>query len=234
MQIYFYCSYERSLQGYFMTRVENGVLVPQSLDGLPPFVYEFFSVDRFQLLWQDIPREDASWLKPKVCGSFFGMRNIRGMLGAERAGTVNIAFYARNEELHLLRRVALCILQDVRHFQSLLMRCLSVGGPCSYQLDGQMFDAWLQSCMNKKKMRLTQSQDHPVYKLLPDLQRTEAPVFATELLRLAVLDSAWKQVRGFFGRGLIWRTCPHSAISVREYEHIFLSGGQLWQMLDEQ
>ena len=234
MQIYFYCSYERSLQGYFMTRVENGTLVPQSLDELPTLVNEFFSVDRFQVLWKDISPEDASWLKPTVCGSFFGMRNIRGMLGAERAGIVNIAFYAQEEERQLLNRVALCILQDVAQFRSLLMQCLSVGGPCSYQLDGQLFDSWLQSCMRKQKMRLNQPNKHPVYKILPDLQRTEPPLFETELLRLAVLESAWKDVRSFFRKGLIWRVCPRNALSIQEFERIFLGSGPLWEMLDQQ
>ncbi|MBE6982124.1 MAG: hypothetical protein E7437_07390 [Ruminococcaceae bacterium] len=233
MQVYFYCSYEQSQTGFYLTKLQGRELVAHDASELPRQVNAFFYMDRFQLLWMDIPKEGDFWFKPRVTGSMLGIRNIRGLFAGERKGYANLCFYAAQEEIQLLKRVALCVLQDINRFRTMVLNCLSIGGPCGYQLDGEQFCSWLEQSMACTKMRLTIPREDPVMKILPAMQRTDAPVVETEILRLAVVNTAWKDVRDSLGRKLLWRRQPENALTGMDFERLFSGRGMLWEMTKE-
>jgi len=83
------------------------------------------------------------------------------------------------------------------------------------------------------KMRLTIPREDPVMKILPAMQRTDAPVVETEILRLAVVNTAWKDVRDSLGRKLLWRRQPENALTGMDFERLFSGRGMLWEMTKE-
>lgn len=154
MEIYFYCSYENSSTGFFLTRLENEQLVAADFSSLPPVVEEFFSYDRFRFLWRDLCHELEKTLEqPEITGSFCGIREMKGNMRNGRSGTVNMAIYANANELTLMRRVVLSILGDFDAFREMLFQWLSAGGDCSYQLDGAAFRRWLEECSSHTHLR---------------------------------------------------------------------------------
>ena len=93
MDVYFYCSYEHSQKGFFMTQLVNRELRP--VDAVPEIVESFFSYDRFQLLWHDLfVKEGQKLWKPQPNGMLFGLRNLRGEMADGRRCTANILLIA--------------------------------------------------------------------------------------------------------------------------------------------
>lgn len=230
MEIYFYCSYEHSRTGFFLTQLKKGQLAAADISLLPPVVEEFFSYDRFRFLWRDICREPEKPLaQPEVIGSFCGIREMKGIMRDGRSGTVNMALYAEADELTLMRRVVLRILGDFDGFRGMLFQWLSAGGECSYQLDGAAFRRWLEECGGCTHLRPA-SRQSAAAALLPSLQRNTAPRLERELLRLAVCTRSWKELAETMGSRLVWGLKPRCALTEREFTEAFSGHGPVWTM----
>lgn len=230
MEVYLYCSYEHSQKGFCMTRLEGNDLIPAAFHELPKIAEEFFSIDRFLVLWRDLTVEDADWLKPDIIGSFFGLRGLHGTMSDGRSGTVNLAFYADVEELPLLRKTALTILGDYDSFQQKMFAWLKAGGACSYQLNCGAFQDWLLHCGQMNKLRRLSGETEPAIRLLPKLQRQHPPVVETELLRLAVCTSDWKEIRNTMGHNPLWYIKPRSVLTQDAFFEAFTGRGALWEL----
>lgn len=231
MEIYFYCSYEHSKRGFFLTRLEEDGLVPAEDGGWhpPEVVWKFFSYDRYRFLWRDLcPPVDKPWQRPQCAGSFCGLRDLRGAMADGRSGTANLAFLAGSEEETLLRRTALAILADYSGFQAMIFRWLSVGEPCGYRLDVPAFRDWLRRCGSASRLRLVEA-DSPAARLLPGLQRTEPPRLERDTLRLAACTCTWKEIYESMGSRSIWRRKPRCAITEEQFDAAF-SGGPVWTL----
>lgn len=231
MEVYFYCSYEHSQTGFFMTRLEDHALV-QAVD-VPEFAEEFFSYDRFQILWHDpCGKEDRKLWKPQPSGMFFGLRNLRGTMADGRRCTANLLFSAQDDEVPGLRRIALSVLGDYPEFQRQLTGWLRVGG-ASYELNTDAFLSWMERCKNAGHLtRFTDSRSR-ASQLLLWMQRRDAPRLETDLLRLAVYTSHWKDVQQVMGQGLAWKLKHPCALSPEEFEQLFVENAPLWELSTE-
>jgi len=230
MEIYFYCSYEHSRTGFFLTRFENEQLVAADFSSLPPVVEEFFSYDRFRLLWRDLCYALEKPLDPpEITGSFCGIREMKGIMRDGRNGTVNMAIYADAHELTLMRRVVLSILGDFDTFRGTLFQWLSAGGDCSYQLDGTAFRRWLEECGSRTHLRPVSKQSAAA-SLLPSLQRNTAPRWERDLLRLAVCIRSWKELCETMGSRLMWGLKPRCVLMEQEFTKAFSGHGPVWTM----
>lgn len=232
MEIYFYCSYEHSRRGFFLTRLEEDGLVPaEDGDRQPPeMIREFFSYDRYSFLWRDLcPPVDKPWQRPQCTGGFCGLRSLRGTMADGRSGTVNLAFLAGPEEETLLRRTALTILADYSGFRSMIFSWLFVGEPCGYQLDVPAFRDWLHRCGGASRLRRLVEADSPAARLLPGLQRTRPPRLERDALRLAACTCTWKEIYESMGSRPIWRRRPRCAITEEQFDAAF-SGGPVWTL----
>lgn len=229
MEIYFYCSYEHSHTGFFLTRLENEQLVAADFSSLPPVVEDFFSYDRFRFLWRDLCHELEKPLEqPEITGSFCGIREMKGSMCDSRSGTVNMAIYAQVDELTLMRRVVLSILGDFDSFRGMLFQWLSAGGD-SYQLDGAAFQRWLKECGSHTHLRPV-SKHSAAVELLPRLQRNTAPRLERDLLRLAVCTRSWKELSETMGSRLMWGLKPRCVLMEQEFTEAFSGHGPVWIM----
>ncbi len=215
-----------------MTKIENSELVP--VENLPEFADAFFSYDRFQFLWYDICDAQKSNLwKPYTKGAFLGIRNLCGEMSDGRKCVANLAFIAEEEELSKLRRIALQILGNYSAFQRCLAGWLSVGG-YSYELDIESFNQWLLRCMNATKLKLHALPNSKAVSMLRWMQRTEEAKLEFELLRLAVYTSHWKDIRYFTGDRAVWSLKHPNAVTPKEFENIFETDEQLWELMGEE
>lgn len=233
METYFYCSYEHSRTGFLHTRLENGELVPveNGHDGLPEALGEFFSYDRFLVLWRDLSVPGGKpWQQPQVTASLFGLRELRGSFADGRSGTVNLAFYAGPGEGALLRRVALTVLGSFTAFEQMLFSWLRVGGPCGYQLDGAVFQQWVQECGGRSRLRILAPKDDPAVALLPYLQRAQPARLERDLLHLAVCTSSWKEISQALGDRVNWYIRPRCALTEEMFAKAFTNRDPVWRL----
>lgn len=230
MEIYFYCSYEHSKTGFFLSRLDGDHVVPAEFDTLPAVVEEFFSYDRFRILWRDLSHKlDKPMQKPECTGSFCGIREMKGHMSDGRSGTVNMAIYGDGTEITMMRRVVLSILGDFDAFRDMVFRWLSAGGPCSYQLDGGAFRRWMEHCVHCTKLRPV-SRQSAAAKLLPALQQGDAPRLERDLLHLAVCIRSWKELYATMGSKLMWGLKPRCVLTEQEFNQVFTGRGPVWTM----
>lgn len=232
MEIYFYCSYEHSQSGFFLTRLEPGGLIPAEGGAMAPPepVRNFFSYDRFQFLWRDFCQMSDKWEAPLCTGGLCGIRELRGqMMPDGRGGTVNLAFLAGPDELVLLRRVALSILGDMDAFRQMLFSWLSVGGSCGYEINAQAFLSWVGHCGLMCRLRRLVPPEHPAAQLLPFLAGPP-PKQERDTLHLAVCTCDWQVIGESMGNPKVWRRKPACALSPAEFSAAFTGRGPVWSM----
>ena len=233
MEVFFYCSYERSQRGFFMTRVGEDGLVPAEEGGNcpPEAVRDFFSYDRFSFLWRDLcPPTVKLWEAPRCTGGVCGVRNLRGPLADGRSGVVNLAFYAGAEELVPLRRTALSILGDYDAFRDSVLSWISVGGEWGYQLNLPAFHSWLKDCREASRLRKLAPPEAEAIKLLSQLQLDRPPRMERDTLRLAACTSSWETISPSMGAPGAWKRRPRRALDEGEFTAAFTGRGPLWTM----
>lgn len=228
MEVYFYCSYEHSQKGFFMTRLVDGQLHP--VETVPANVEEFLSYDHFQALWYDLcdPKEQKLW-KPLTSGMIFGLRNLRGEMADGRRCTANILWIADANEMPNLRRIALSVLGDYPAFERQFTGWLRVGGH-SYELNTEAFSRWMASCTGANHLNRFAAPKSKAADLLFWMQRVEEPRVETELLRLAVYTGSWKDVRNVMGQGMAWKLKHPCALTPEEFDNIFIREAPLWEL----
>lgn len=234
MEIYFYCSYEHSQRGFFLTRLEGEGLVPVEGEGLAPppkAVRDFFSYDRYTFLWRDLVDPGGkAWQRPACTGGFCGMRELRGRMSDGRNGVVNMAFLAEPGERKALRRTILAVLGDYDGFRANLFRWLSVGGEWGYELDGGAFRAWLNRCAVADRLRLTDAAGGGAAELLPLLQKSGSPLLERDTLRLAACTCSWEEIRPTLGDHVSWRIKPKGVLTEQAFAEAFTGRGPVWVM----
>lgn len=229
MKIFFYCSYEHSLKGFFMTQLEGASLVPAK--DIPNEVYEFFSYDRYQVLWRDQPSKEGWSRKHRGTeGSFFGIRNISGKNPENRGFVINLCVLASKEEESCLRRMALSVLGDLSGFERLLLSWMKVGGACSYELNAEAFYKWLDA-RTRCSQFVPLGMDRAAFKkLLPSLVRADEPKKEKDLLRLAVYTSSPDDIVGLMGDSRVWRSRLPNVIGTSEFTALFRGEKPLWEI----
>ena len=232
MNIYLYCSYEHSQYGFFLSSIEeNGLQPVHSWSTVPKCVTDFFSYDRFQILWRDLSAPQTSmFAKHEITGGFLGIRNMNGHMADGRKGTVNIAFFAEAHELTELRRVALSVFGDYGAFVGKIFGLLTVGGECSYQLDTAAFQLWLGQCTQNNKLKKLRENDDAANQLLVYMQERDQVVVEPQLLHFAVSTSDWKTIYKTMGEHKLWYFKPKCVITIGEFEQIFRGQGPLWEL----
>lgn len=233
MDSYFYCTYEHAKDGFVHARLEGEHLQPVAGGhlGLPESLRDFFSYDRFLLLWRELaPPVARPWHHPQPHAAFFGLRDLRGVMPDGRGVTVNWALYATESEIVQLRRAALSVLGDFDAFQAKLFIWLSVGGPCGYSLDGAAYLSWLESCVECSRLRLLIPQKDPVRSLLPYLQQTQPPHLERDLLHLAVSTVGWKELSQSLDSSVRRQFNPHCVLSKNTFQTLFSGRGPIWQL----
>ncbi len=210
MEVYLYCSYANSRRGFVMTRLEERELAPAGLAEATgagqQMVYRFFTYDVFRALWLEFPESGRLPLLPQADGGMFGIRGLRGEI-SQRTGVINFALLADRQELERLERMAAGILADPEGFALALCGCLSVGGTCGYQADGQ-----------KVWELLEQVAAQPVPAALREyLDRQSQRVYTSrDLLRLAVYTGQWEQAVECLHPKWLWSSRPKQALTQQE------------------
>lgn len=227
MEVYFYCSYEHSQKGFFMTRLEGKQLQP--VEAVPEPVEAFFSYDRFQVLWYDRCSAEQKLWKPQPDGMFFGLRGLRGRMEDGRGCTANLLLTAGEEEMAHLRRLALTVLGDYPAFERQFTGWLRPGG-LSYELNTEAFVSWMEGCGQAARLARFTDPKEKVSNLLLWMQRVEQPRLENELLRLAVYTSDWKDVQQVMGQGIAWKLKHPCALTPEEFEKEFVGKAPLWEL----
>lgn len=229
MRIFFYCSYEHSQRGFYMTELKGEELVPA--ESLPPKAEEFFSFDRYKLLWCDTCSDgEIKKSKPTPDGAFFGMRNIYGTKGDGRYFIINTAFVAEEWEMPVLQRLALHVLSDPAEFERMLLSLFSIGGAYGYEVKAAELKAFVDSFGGSKHFSMISQKSQRLGRMLSYMQRKDAPSTSADLLRLAVYTSDKKDAPKDFGGGIAWVFGHPCNISVKEYNEIFIKNAPLWEL----
>lgn len=227
MDIYFYCSYEHSHLGFFPSRMgENGLVPADRGKGvtLPDAVTEFFSYDRFRILWRDFPEEKSRFLFPEPSFGMLGLRGLEGSIGS-RKGIINLAVIADRSELEQLKKMALAVIGNYYGFSTQLFRWMSLGGKCGYDLDVKAFGRWQEEICGQEETALFPEGDGRGGKLLRRLAksggrgRTER-----DLLHFAVCTDDWKFIAPHMGNQGIWGIKPKDVFTWEQFTEQFLHG----------
>lgn len=222
MNIYFYCTYEHSKQGFFPSYLSENKLAPiDESKGItfPKAVWNFFSYDEFLVLWRDYPNKDT-FLFPEPSYGIFGLRSLEGHI-SERKAVLNMAILADEEEASLLEGTALVILQHYKEFTRNLFEWMSLGGDCGYQLDGEQLISWLQEniCQNNSRYSTGNRKLDRILNLIG--KREEGLLISSDLLRFAVYTTDWKSAATHMGKSRIWKIHPKRAISQKEFQNFY-------------
>ena len=223
MEIYFYCTYIHSAKGFFLTRLEHGILCPVR-DSPPRVVRDFFSYERFRILWESLPlppeKEQKTSQENQGSAVFCGFGALRGTLSDGRPGIANLAFLADRKERELLNRIVLCALGNYNAFEARVFQYLSVGGACGYRLDAEAFLSWLHRYGEAAAFRRTVP---PLSYAALSLRRLKKSALSAQEPR-GVLFAVY--VEGGFERG---RVLPDGALPERAFQKRFCSGGSVWE-----
>ena len=211
-----------------MTQLVENTLVP--VNEIPNHVENFFSLDRFQILWYDVcDKSKKTFFKPMTNGSYFGVRNIFGKMADGRDITVNLFIIANEDEMSWLRKIALTILGDYPSFQRMLTSWFCIGG-CSYELDVCKFTEWLENCRICKHLKRLAPAESKAVQILKWLRGIDLPATEWELLRLAVYTMNWKDIKTVMGNGITWKIKHPCLLSCEQFEQEFISKAPLWNL----
>lgn len=221
MDIYFYCTYEHSMTGFFPTYLTPNGLIPADGSGgveMPQNVWDFFSFDRFKLIWREYSGGGKAFLPTPEHG-MIGIRRIEGDFGG-RSGVINIAVTAGEEELRQLENAVAVMIGAYADFLQMLLRCISVGGECGYQIDAEGFYEYMR-CADDIDFKTLESTDGG--KMIADALKRESGIFTErDLLRFAVTSEPWSEIRDSLGGGFVWKRKPKCVITPDEFERKFL------------
>lgn len=212
-----------------MTELKGEELVPA--DSLVPKAEEFFSFDRYKLLWCDTcSNGEIKKSKPSADGAFFGMRNIYGTKGDGRYFIINTAFVAEEREMPSIQRLALHVLSDPAEFERMLLSLFSIGGPCGYNVKAAELISFLDSFNEPKHFTRLSKKNSRIDRMLTYMQRKDPPANNAELLRMAVYTADKNDAKREFGGGLSWIAGHPCNISESEYKEIFIESAPHWEL----
>lgn len=216
MKIYLYCSYTHSKRGFVLSQLIGNDLAAVSLSAAEDpgeiLVNHFFTYDTFRVLWQEYPEEKSLPILPKTGGAMFGIRGLQGPL-EDRTAIVNFAILADKEETESLDRIAAGILRNPEDFALGICRCLSIGGPCGYQADGEALKELLKVIQENHTHRQEDAKI-PIARSVRDM------------LKLAVYIGSWEQAAENLHPRWIWKICPKQALSQEAFAQ--LRGKDIW------
>ncbi len=223
MDIYFYCTYENSARGFFPSCLtENGLIPADGSMGvnLPADVWDFFSYDRFKVLWREYPLKSGA-LFPEPCGGILGIRRIEASFGGRR-GIVNIVFRAGSDECGDLENVAAFVLGRYTEFCRMLSACMTVGGSFGYGIDVSRFLNYMTAGSERIDFKLLSSSAGG--KMIAKILKRENGILnEKDLLRFAVTAESWQDLSRYFGEGRVWRKQPKYVITLTEFEKKFIN-----------
>ena len=207
MKIFLYCSYTNSKRGFCLTCLEGDRLVSKLLydsqDTGEQMVDRFFAYDNFRILWQEFPANEQIPIVFRPAGGIFGVRGLKGKI-SDRDGVVNFALLAGAEETGQLQAAAEKILKDLSGFSASLFRCLTIGGSCGYQAEGDTLRTLFENLWEEGPSPAEESRR---------VVRT-----SRDLLRFAVYIGDWEQASAHLVPGWLWKICPKQAVSEAEFQ----------------
>ena len=258
MEIYLYCTYAGSRNGYVLTKLHDGCLV-RAEQIVPAMVGDFFSYDRFRVLWMEgrsIPRlaEKAQrWMErseqdeniPRLAEKaetgtktlFFGARGLRGSMPGGRSVTSNIALLAEEGEEHCVRQAALAVIGDWNRFEKILSGMLSVGGDAGYELDSGAFFQWMQDCPSAGALqRRCGMFSLPAHVLSGAVKAERAGIKGVPKIsavrnpvKFAVCTCSWENARSILGDAAGAGEKPGCVIDSRRFTQEFAEKAPLWE-----
>lgn len=211
MEIYFYCTYQHSVKGFFTTKLSETGLEPVSLSASDKkqdlFLDRFFSYDSFKVLWCDVPTDDSTTFKVKPEFSVFGLKKFTGTM-SDRKWYFNFAIIADKSEIPTLDKIAFGVLKDINGFVRETIECLSVGEKGRYEIDVQKFKKLLYEKASEQE-KIPFVSFYPTYRTIRDT------------LKFCVLTNSWELISDFFGKSFLWKIKPKQAIELEQYEEHF-------------
>ncbi len=217
MKVYFYCSYEHSVKGFFPLCVTEDGVTPCEGD-VDKDVWDFFSYDRFKVLWREFPEKKGVKLFPEPEKSIFGIRGLNGNISG-RSGVVNMAIAADQDELGSMEKIALSILDCYEEFTKMIFSFVSIGGEAGYDVDKERLFGYLKELKVSKETKSGKSKDKKA-KLVRKLMDRQGIVTERDLLRFGVCTDLWKTISPHFGGKLLWGRCPWNVLDEVEFEEL--------------
>lgn len=238
MEIYLYCTYAGSRNGYVLTKLHDGCLA-RAEQTVPAMVGDFFSYDRFRVLWMEgrnIPRL-AEKAETGTKTLFFGARGLRGSMPGGRSVTSNIALLAEEGEEHCVRQAALAVIGDWNRFEKILSEMLSVGGDAGYELDSGAFFQWMQDCPSAGALqRRCGMFSLPAHVLSGAVKAERAEIKGVPKtssirnpVKFAVCTCSWEDARSILGDAAGEGEKSGCVIDSRRFTREFAEKAPLWE-----
>ena len=123
------------------------------------------------------------------------------------------------------------VLGDFGSFKNALISHFSVGGPCSYTVDFNAFDAWLKKASSCGKISRLEGFDNKLKPMLKFIDQTEAPKKEVMLLRLAVYTTDREDVVKVMGGKKVWKKRHPCAIDPDTFSQLFEGPYPVWETL---
>lgn len=197
MEVYFYGSYAMSQKGFYFSRLEEGRL--KEVTELPPVVNQFFSYDAFWLIWQDLDHEN--WLFPQATDTFFGVRNLRGIID-DREAYMNLAILGSIEEQASIARIAMHWFCHYHQVEQDFFACLSFDEGMCFQIDAPRFFRLFQAELEQTSAFLVE----------------RSPLSIRGLIHYAVCSYSWEDTCRYLKPRWLWKQPPRRVFSADEFK----------------
>lgn len=222
MEIYLFGTYENSMRGYVLSRLnEDGLreVAANEKSAEIRLVREFFFHDVFRMAWLDFCLgQEAGGFRSQPDWSMTVIRGLQGRISGRKAA-VNLAVCGGMKEVGQLKEVTLNFLGDYELHTAKLFGSLRLeGGTC--QADPKKLrESLIEKCGTEDYSRV---REYKKGRLWGRLTRTDlAPVTRRDLFRFAVCASTWEEAAGYFQPSWLWKRRPKGVLDREEFERLF-------------
>lgn len=220
MKVYFYCSYEHSKRGFFPVVAELAdrddcrIFAADGIHGeeMPVEVNDFFSYDRFRILWRDYGGKEDGIFRPSPEKTLFGIRDLTGKV-SDRSVIINLAFFSEmpdKEGVITVKDAVYAVMNAYSEFVKKIFEWFTIGGEHGYEIDCSGMYEWL---LKKKKTVEKKKDERKLADYTEGITWTER-----NLLHFAVIKTGWQEIASCMGNKLLWKVKPARVIEEEEFE----------------
>jgi len=229
MNIYFYCSYQQSKRGFFLTRLDHGSLKPvpaEPVERYDKLAYEFFSYDYFQVLWRHHAENENALFVYKPAFSFLGIREMKGTI-SERSGVCGMALIAQADKSGLLQEILFRYLANYRLFSNKVLGFITADEKAGYLLDAEGFLPWLMKEPDKGTWQLCYETPQ-LKRIQMILSKKPMGIVGQKMPNFAVCRS-WNTAAEAIGKRLFKNVKPPFILEQEEFEELFPKGETVFE-----
>ena len=222
MEIYLFGTYENSMRGYVLNRLEEEGLRETAANEKSAeicLVREFFFHDVFRVVWMDFCLEQkAKGFRPQPDWSMAVIRGLQGRISGRKAA-MNLAVCGQMKEVGQLGEVTLNFLGDREFYTGKLFGSLRIDGGVFQAEPEKLRESLTEKSGTEDCSRVQEYKGGRLWKRLTctDL----APITRRDLFRFAVCTSTWEEAAGYFQPPWLWKKPPKGVIDRELFEKLF-------------